>query len=233
MNPILISIEGNIGAGKTTLLKNLRERMTDWNFIDEPVATWNDIKNEEGDSILEIFYKDRKRWSYTFQNCALLTRYQNIESAVESARQSGKLGNQVFFTERCLDTDYHVFTNMLHAEGSIDKLELHLYRRLLSQLKKTATPLNAIIHVNTKPSICSGRIAQRARSGEEAISLEYLTSLDAHQTSWIQNTELPTLSTDMTRTTVEVEKFVQDLLIEASSLIGPSGSTSPPHQHFN
>ena len=35
---------------------------------------------------------------------ALLTRYQNIESSVNEARLLGKTGNQVFLTERCLDT---------------------------------------------------------------------------------------------------------------------------------
>jgi len=58
---------------------------------------------------------------------------------------------QVFFTERCLDTDYHVFTKMLRDESSIDRLELELYERLLTQLKATATPLSAIIYVNTNP----------------------------------------------------------------------------------
>ena len=59
----------------------------------------------------------------------------------------------MFFTERCLDTDYHVFTKMLRDENSIDKLELELYERLLNQLKSTATPLSAIIYVNTPPGM--------------------------------------------------------------------------------
>ncbi|KAJ1413067.1 P-loop containing nucleoside triphosphate hydrolase protein, partial [Ochromonadaceae sp. CCMP2298] len=180
-NPILVSIEGNIGAGKSTLLKTLRETHSEWTFIDEPVSTWSTIRNEQDESILEVFYKDRKRWSYTFQNCALLTRYQNIENAVRDASIMGKVGPQVFLTERCLDTDYHVFTKMLCDEGSIDKMELHLYHRLLSQLKSTATPLSAIVHVNTSPEECATRIRERARSGEDAISLDYLQSLDKHQ----------------------------------------------------
>lgn len=196
--PFLISLEGNIGAGKTTVLDKMRERFPTWIAIDEPVETWFTIKNEKGESMLEVFYKDRKRWSYTFQNCALITRYQNIEKAINDARikHFNDGGVHVFLTERCLDTDYHVFTKMLKDEGSIDKLELDLYHRLLCQLRSTATPLSAILHVNTSPTSCADRIRKRGRSGEDAITLDYLTALDQHQMKWLKETTIPTLSTD-------------------------------------
>ena len=170
--PILISIEGNIGAGKTTLLENLRMRRPDWTFINEPVDSWSKIRNEKGQSILEVFYEDRKRWSYTFQNCALLTRYQEIEAAIAATRvsiassDSNDIGPRIFLTERCLDTDYHVFTKMLKADGSLNSIELQLYERLLKQLKTTATPLSAIVHVNTSPVTCMERIKSRGRAGK-------------------------------------------------------------------
>lgn len=207
--PFLISLEGNIGAGKTTLLNKLRESHPEWIAIDEPVDTWSTIRNEANESILEIFYKDRKRWSYTFQNCALLTRYQNIESCINSSRSENAAtgGVHIFLTERCLDTDYHVFTKMLRDEGSIDKLELELYERLLVQLRTTATPLSAIIHVNTPPTLCAQRIKQRGRNGEEAITLDYLESLDMHQTKWVRSTDVPTLSTDVTNFG-DIEQFI-------------------------
>ena len=68
----MIYMKGNIGAGKTTLLKSLRMKHPEWIFIDEPVDTWSNIRNDNQESILEVFYKDRKRWSYTFQNCMWL-----------------------------------------------------------------------------------------------------------------------------------------------------------------
>jgi deoxyadenosine/deoxycytidine kinase len=210
LHPVLISIEGNIGSGKSTLLKNLRLRNPEWSFIDEPVDTWSNIRNDEGNSMLEVFYKDRKRWSYTFQNCALLTRHQYIEAAVKNMRTS-VTGNHVFLTERCLDTDFHVFTKMLRAEGSIDKLELDLYLRLLTQLKSTATPLSAIIHVNTPPLVCAERIKMRSRSGEDSISMDYLTALDQRQTEWIASETLPTLVTDVSDIT-HAEDFIRSLM---------------------
>lgn len=208
--PVLVSIEGNIGAGKTTLLKYLRDTHPEWVFIDEPVDTWSRIRNEEGESILEVFYKDRRRWSYTFQNCALLTRYQNIETAVSKKRAQNPSGPVVFLTERCLETDYYVFTRMLQDEGSIDSMEIELYERLLSQLKKTATSLTAIIHVNTEPELCQDRIKQRGRSGEDAITLDYLQALHKYQSNWIDRTHLPTLQTDV-KNIQDVEQFIAGL----------------------
>lgn len=84
--PILVSIEGNIGAGKSFLLSKIREEHPEWVFIDEPVEFWESLKNEASESLLQVFYKDQRRWSYTFQNCALLSRYQNIESCINSKR---------------------------------------------------------------------------------------------------------------------------------------------------
>jgi len=220
--PILVSIEGNIGAGKSTLLTSLRENYPQWIYIDEPVEAWSKILNDNGESILEVFYKDRKRWSYTFQNCALLTRYQNIESAVMNVNQrpsdTASSSPLVFFTERCLDTDYHVFTKMLRDESSIDKLELELYERLLNQLKTTASPLSAIIYVNTPPEQCMDRIKQRSRSGEDAISIEYLKAIDYYQMKWIDSTTVPTFkcSSDVSNTE-PIRRFI-DYLILTSTL---------------
>jgi Deoxynucleoside kinase len=48
MSPLLLSIEGNIGAGKSTLIGELRRRHPTWNFVDEPVGIWSQLKNDEG-----------------------------------------------------------------------------------------------------------------------------------------------------------------------------------------
>lgn len=214
LEPILVSVEGNIGAGKTTLLDFLRKGHPEWIFIREPVDTWSSIRNDHGESLLQVFYKDRKRWSYTFQNCALLTRHQNIESAINDARASGLVGKQIFLTERCLQTDYQVFTKMLKAEGSIDELELNLYKRWLGHLLSTATPLQAIVHVTTNPEVCAQRIKSRARQGEDAIPLEYLQSLEVYQTKWLDSIAIPSIPTDLrdNKCNEEIEAFIEGLI---------------------
>lgn len=217
-SPLLVSIEGNIGAGKSTLLNALRIRHREWTFIDEPVKFWTSLRNTAtNESLLEVFYKDRRRWSYTFQNCALLTRYQMIEKAVEDALSQGKCaaGPHVLITERCLDTDYHVFTKMLYAEGSIDTMEFQLYEMWLAELRKRATPLSAIIHVYNSPEVCKQRIIQRGRIGEEGISMDYLHALDRFQQDWINNTDIPRIRAS-TDDLLLAEEFIANIIAKNS-----------------
>jgi deoxyadenosine/deoxycytidine kinase len=99
---------------------------------------------------------------------------------------------------------------MLKEEGSIDKLELDLYIRWLNQLKSVATPLSAIVHVNTIPRVCADRIRQRSRGGEDAISMDYLENLNAHQSKWVDSTTIPVHKTDLTHVKAVVE-FIEQL----------------------
>ena len=211
--PFLISLEGNIGAGKSTLLGKLRELHPDWHFIDEPVDTWTSLKNDNGESLLEIFYADKKRWSYTFQNCALLSRFNLIEEAVKN-NNTAVVGNgkrKVFVTERCLDTDDKVFAKMLREDGSLCSLEHELYQKWFHLLQETATPLSAIIYVDTNPDICLERIAKRGRSGEDGIPLEYLKALDKAQRTWIETTDIPVLNVSAFPSPENVGDFIDRL----------------------
>lgn len=46
--PLLLSIEGNIGAGKSTLMQAMRASHPDFNFVDEPLGIWSQLKNDSG-----------------------------------------------------------------------------------------------------------------------------------------------------------------------------------------
>ena len=126
MSHIIISLDGNIGAGKSTLLQEIRNKLHDVHIVDEPVSQWSALKNAKGKSLLELFYEDKNRWSYTFQNCALLTRLKNIQKAVENIDTTIS-SPQVIITERSVLTDKHVFAEMLYDAGNIDPLEWELY----------------------------------------------------------------------------------------------------------
>lgn len=178
-----------------------------------------------GESLLEIFYRDRRRWSYTFQSCALLSRFQNIENAIKQKSDNAQqLQNQnklpklseereIFITERCLDTDFYVFTKMLREENSIDSLEFEIYNRLYKHLQSTATPLGGVIHLNTSPEECSKRIFHRNRSGESNIPMEYLINLDICQYEWINSCSVPILQNDNNDVIVsDIESFVSKCL---------------------
>ena len=129
--PILVSIEGNIGAGKSTVLNVLKEKHPDWVFIDEPVDTWTALKNADGTNLLEHFYGDQVRWAYTFQNCALLSRFNNIENTILRTQEADKdkpfaSKRRIYVTERCLDTDRRVFATMMYEDKKMNKIEMDL-----------------------------------------------------------------------------------------------------------
>jgi deoxyadenosine/deoxycytidine kinase len=215
MNPIIISLDGNIGAGKSTLLAEIRKYFHDVHLVDEPVGQWTALKNAEGKSLLELFYEDKKRWSYTFQNCAILTRLKNIQEAVENLDTTLK-GSQVIITERSVLTDKHVFAEMLRDGGDIDPLEWELYESWFNIFGKKY-PVKGIIYLSTSSITSNERIHIRNRHGEDKIGLDYLDALDAQHKKWIENTNIPvlTLSTEpgvsLDKNIDEIREFIERL----------------------
>lgn len=185
--PVVISIEGNIGSGKSTLLRELKQRNPSWQFVDEPVETWMSLKNERGESLLSLFYGDKRRWAYTFQNTALLTRILALRSAIEDWNHAGRPGKPIFVTERCIETDAKVFANMLHEEGVMDGLEWNLYTSWFGAFSDQVPRPAGYLFVDTPPQICAERIVKRHRAGEggDAIPLEYLRDLGDAHTEWL------------------------------------------------
>jgi deoxyadenosine/deoxycytidine kinase len=215
MTCIIISLDGNIGAGKSTLLAELKKRLHDVHIVDEPVGQWTALKNAEGKNLLELFYEDKKRWSYTFQNCAILTRLKNIQDAVENLDSTVK-GPQVIITERSVLTDKHVFAEMLRDAGDIDPLEWELYESWFNIFGKKY-PVRGIMYVSTSSSTSKDRIKIRNRQGEENIGIDYLDALDSQHKKWIENTNIPvlTLSTEvgvsLEKNIEEVKSFIEKL----------------------
>jgi len=195
MNPIIVSLEGNIGAGKSTLLEEIRNRIHDVHLVDEPVGQWTALHNKDGTNLLELFYEDKKRWAYTFQNCAILTRLKNIKDAVESLDPAEK--QPVIITERSVLTDKYIFADMLRDAGYMDQVEWQLYDSWF-QIFSKEYPVSGIIYLSTGSGTSKERIHIRNRKGEESIDLDYLNALDVQHKKWMENTTLPilTLSTE-------------------------------------
>lgn len=183
---IVISLDGNIGAGKSTLLAALAAAMPDVECIVEPVGEWLNLKNGDGKSLLELFYEDKRRWAYTFQNCAILTRLRALRSALASTKK------RVIITERSVLTDRYVFAEMLRDSGDIDALEWQLYLNWYDTFAADL-PLRGVIYLTTGVGTSAGRIVKRGREGEDHIPLDYLSGLDAQHQRWIKGTALPVL----------------------------------------
>ena len=73
------ALDGSIGAGKSTLIEQLKTNMLNINqlpvvYLPEPVELWQSLRNGVfDDNIIEKFYKDQSKYSFTFQVMALTT----------------------------------------------------------------------------------------------------------------------------------------------------------------
>jgi len=174
-----ISIEGNIGSGKSTLLANLREHYKYNNnviFLKEPVDEWSKIKDINGITILEKFYADQEKYSFSFQMMAYVSRIKVLRDTLkENQEKNQEKQDYIIITERSLYTDKMVFAKMLYDTGKIEDVNYQIYLNWFDTFS-SEFPVHKVIYVKADPKRCYQRIAKRSREGEENIPLDYLTS---------------------------------------------------------
>ena len=120
----IVSIEGNIGSGKSTLIQRLKKENTSFIFLPEPVDLWNEIKDSSGVTIIEKYYADKQKYSFSFQMMAYITRLSQIQKCINESAD-----DCVIITERCLNTDRYVFAKMLYDTKFIEDIEYSIYTR--------------------------------------------------------------------------------------------------------
>lgn len=185
----IFSIEGNIGSGKSTLIELLKKSDLNYVFIPEPVSLWNEIKDNDGTTILERYYQDPKGYAFSFQMMAYITRIQTIRQAIRDNPE-----NSVFITERSVYTDREVFAKMLYHSKKINFIEYSIYLKWFDELNDIK--LDGIIYVQTSLGTCSSRIKQRSRQGENGIESSYLENCEVYHDNWINNFKIDKLLID-------------------------------------
>ena len=187
MNSVrFVSIEGNIGSGKSTLLSKLQDEFKDNAlivFLKEPVDEWEQIKDEQGNTMLQKFYEDQTKYSFSFQMMAFISRFNIFKQAILENPKA-----IIFVTERSLDTDRYVFTQMLYDSGKIESVNYQIYLKWVTTFSHEF-PINQVIYVKTTPEICHYRIAKRSRNGENVIPLEYLTECNKYHANMMAKYE--------------------------------------------
>jgi deoxyadenosine/deoxycytidine kinase len=186
---MILSIDGNIGSGKSTLfnsLKNYFSEEINCNgkkivFIDEPVNDWQKIKDKTGKNILECFYENPEKYSFSFQMLAYISRLSRLQKVVKTGEYD------VIITERCVFSDMNVFAKMLYDSGNINEIEWQVYRQWFYNFLDDI-PVVYFIYINTDPETCLDRINNRKRPGEN-ISLQYLKDCDSYHKLWLENPE--------------------------------------------
>jgi deoxyadenosine/deoxycytidine kinase len=187
----IISIEGNIGSGKSTLVNKLKKEYSQNSqntkivFLDEPVSEWENIKDENGDNMIKKYYSDQKRYAYSFQMMAFITRLKQLQEVIEKYSQNSQNEEIIIITERSIFTDREIFANLLFEKNDIEFIEYQIYVKWFNYFVKDIK-ISKIIYLQVEPEICLERIATRNRLGEN-IKLEYLQDLHRYHETWLLN----------------------------------------------
>jgi deoxyguanosine kinase len=206
--PLIISFDGNIGSGKSTtceeyeqylkneihtsvgsentpLFPNIRSFEEEVCFLDEPVALWNEVCDENGVNILTNLYKNIRANAFKFQMMAYISRLSLLRKAVKNPKV------KLIITERSVETDRNVFAKMLYDAGDISHDEFQIYTLWFDEFL-TDVPLSGIVYIHASPDVCVERIHKRARTGE-TIQPEYIERCHTYHEDWIRGRNCPLL----------------------------------------
>lgn len=172
----MILLEGNIGAGKSTVGKMLKASGT-FDFIEEPVDMW---RGGFASNLLEAFYRDMNRWSFTFQILAFITRAKTWQEILARTNHSRVV------LERSVFTDRHVFATSMHHLGAMSDTEWQVYCGLWDFLVSNyCVDPDCILYLRTPAEECMERIRVRDRGEESGIALDYLLRLQDLHDRWL------------------------------------------------
>lgn len=181
-------IEGNIGSGKTTLCSIIEKEMGDTiNVHYEPVDLWTSIKDKHtNESILDKFYGNQERWSYSMQSITFLTRFIKM-SSMNSWERYGKLD----LLERSIFSDKNVFARSLFDSGKMVDLEWQWYNQWFMQVIKMHPEHiwkpEGFIYIRADPHVSYSRMLKRNRDAEEGVPIEYLDMLHRYHDTFMND----------------------------------------------
>lgn len=163
-------VEGNIGAGKSTFLAQLEKHLPTLSVIQEPVENWS--KNCSGASLLENFYQDQKRWTYTLETLTMIYRSQE-HIRVQNLTLQRKI------MERSIYSGHYCFALNGRDHGNFNDIEWNLYNQWVEFLfTQKCTPPRGFIYLQASPEVCYERIQRRNRHGEGGLTIDYLKQID-------------------------------------------------------
>jgi deoxyadenosine kinase len=153
-----IGISGLIGAGKTTLARELGK------VLNLPVYYEPIVENE----YLEDFYRDMKRYSFSFQIYLLNCRFRQHQQVLWNG--TGGIQDRTLYEDS-------IFAKVLYEEGNMEEREYKTYLNLFRNMSNFMKKNTLIVHLDCKPEESLKRIKMRARGCETGITIDYLTKL--------------------------------------------------------
>ena len=130
-------------------------------------------------TILEKFYADQKKYAFSFQMMAYISRLALLKKTRDENPDA------IIVTERSLYTDRYVFAKMLYETRDIEEVNYKIYLKWFDCFVKDY-PIDKVIYVNTPPPTCLTRIIQRSRNAEVFMPISYLNKCHLYHERMIE-----------------------------------------------
>lgn len=170
----VIVLAGMIGAGKTKYTQMISEELGSQPFYE----------SVEDNRILEMFYKDPKRWAFALQIHFLNTRFQSIKQALK--HQHNVLDRSIY--------EDALFTKINYESGNMSEAEMDTYLSLLDNMMEELAGMpkkapDLLVYLQGPLSIHLERIKKRGREYEQVENeddelLSYYKHLHSRYDEW-------------------------------------------------
>lgn len=172
----VIVLAGMIGAGKTKYTQMISEELGSQPFYE----------SVDDNRILEMFYKDPKRWAFALQIHFLNTRFQSIKQALK--HQHNVLDRSIY--------EDALFTKINFESGNMSEAEMDTYLSLLDNMMEELDGMpkkapDLLVYLQGPLSIHLERIKKRGREYEQVNDeddelLAYYKHLHSRYDEWYE-----------------------------------------------
>lgn len=162
----VIVVDGVVGAGKTTLANILKDEFN--------LKLYEELNDDDTLVLLDKFYADKKRWSFTLQVHFLNKRFAMIK---DIHRANGGLLDRSIFGDK-------IFAQMLNEDGDMSDEEYRTYSTLLDNMLEHAQNPTLLIYLKCSVDKAVERINRRNRGIESTVPRSYWERLNVKYNKW-------------------------------------------------
>lgn len=162
-----LCIEGNIGAGKTSFCKLIHADFNCKVILEE----------FDDNPFLPYFYNDPERFALTVELFFMTERHKQLEK---------NLINQDLFYEFTI-SDYFFSKTLLFAKNNLSNEEFKLFNRLYTVMSQAFPKPDLLVYFHRNVDILMHNIRKRGRDYENAITADYLLSIQNTYFEYFRN----------------------------------------------